>query len=327
MKIKEVKEFLHKLLNHKCPPPVFLWGPPGIGKSSLVKQVAEERGIELLDLRLSLLEPVDLRGIPSVNGDKCFWTRPPFIPEEGDGILFLDELNTASPSVQNSALQLVLDRKIGEHKLGDGWYIIAAGNRREDMAHTFKLSTPLISRFINIEVNCEIEEWVGYAIKKGLSEEIISFIQFRPELLLQLPQTSDTPFPCPRTWEYLSQVLPLTDNMDVWKGIVGEGAAYEFSSFIKIYKKIPDIQQILEGKKIYPDMKETSLLIATVVGVAKRAQPSHVSNVLSWTLELEEKMAVLCVHLLLQKGDGYRESFYNSPVRNKWINKFGGFIL
>jgi hypothetical protein len=327
MKIKEVKEFLHKLLDDKCPPPVFLWGPPGIGKSSLVKQVAEERGIEIIDLRLSLLEPIDLRGIPSVKDDKCFWTRPPFLPDEGEGILFLDELNTASPSVQNSALQLVLDRRVGEHKLGDGWYIIAAGNKREHLAHTFKLSAPLISRFINIEVDCDIDDWTEYAIKKGFAEEVISFLQFRPELLLQLPPTSDTPFPCPRTWEYLSRILSFTDNIDVWKGIVGEGAALEFSAFCKIYKQIPDIQQILEGKKIYPDKNNLSLLVATIVGVVKRAKPEHISNVLSWTLGLEEKFAVFCVHLLMHKGDGYKEAFYKSPVKEEWIKRFGKFVV
>ena len=118
--------------------PTFLWGAPGIGKSSIVKQIADSLNIGFIDLRLALMDPTDLKGIPFYDKEShsALWAPPAFLPRDGTGILFLDELNSAPPSVQASAYQLILDRKVGEYELPDGWAIVSAGNRESDRGVT-----------------------------------------------------------------------------------------------------------------------------------------------------------------------------------------------
>ena len=135
--------------NRKTGIPTFIFGAPGVGKSQMVHQAAD--GDTVIDVRLSMLDPVDLRGLPTVkqncDGESVVeWARPEFIPSEGKGIIFFDELNTAPAAVQNAALQIILDRKCGPHKLGDGWYIVAAGNKASHKAHVNPLSAPLRNR-------------------------------------------------------------------------------------------------------------------------------------------------------------------------------------
>jgi len=143
MRSKDITETLGALVDQKLP--TFLWGAPGIGKSSVVKQVAEAKGIGFIDLRLSLMDPTDLKGIPFYENraHQAVWAPPSFLPREGSGILFLDELNTAAPSVQASAYQLILDRRVGEYELPEGWAIVAAGNRENDRGVVYRMPLPL----------------------------------------------------------------------------------------------------------------------------------------------------------------------------------------
>jgi hypothetical protein len=290
-----VKKFLASLLKREAKevPSVFLWGPPGIGKSSLVRQVAEKEGIGIIDLRLSLLDAIDLRGIPATEGKNCFWTRPPFIPEEGNGILFLDELNTASPSVQNSALQLVLDRKVGEHKLGDKWYIIGAGNRLEDSSLVFQLADPLISRFIHIEVQISVDEWLSWAMKNEIDERIIGFLKFRPDLLLKIDENRNSiNFPCPRSWEFASILMEAgIDSVEAVESSVGIGVSAEFSGWLKVYDKLPDVEAILDGKKELELGKyEVSVLCAMGPVLIQKADTSQrLENLLKILTDIEDR--------------------------------------
>jgi hypothetical protein len=136
--------------------PVFAWGGPGIGKSAIVSQLADRLGIPLKDVRALLLDPVDLRGLPFLRSDgRSKWATPEFLPQTGSGILFLDELNAAPAMVQASCYQLVLDRRLGEYALPDGWAIIAAGNRDSDRAVTTRMPTPLRNRFVHLEFEVE----------------------------------------------------------------------------------------------------------------------------------------------------------------------------
>ena len=141
MKASNISTVVNKLIDQKLP--VFIWGAPGIGKSSIVKQIAKQRELEFIDLRLSLLDPTDLKGIPFFNSEtkEGIWAKPSFLPSKQDskGILFLDEINTAPPAVQASAYQLILDRKVGEYELPEGWSIVAAGNRENDRGVVYKM--------------------------------------------------------------------------------------------------------------------------------------------------------------------------------------------
>ena len=236
MKASRLATVLETLLDQ--PWAAFIWGAPGIGKSSIVSQAAESRGMPLIDLRASLLDPTDLRGIPMIKNGTAVWCPPAFLPKKSDkpGILFLDEINAAPPLVQAALYQLILDRRIGEYELPEGWHIIAAGNRREDKAVTFRLSSALANRFIHLELEVDRGDWHAWAVKRGIAPEVIAFIKYRPNLL-QASSDGEEAFATPRSWEMVSDVVKQFGSVeqarDVIPGIVGTGPAVEFLNFAK----------------------------------------------------------------------------------------------
>ena len=230
--------------------PMFLWGPPGIGKSQIVAQVAAELKLPLIDIRAVLLDPVDLRGVPSVENGSTRWNPPIFLPTEGEGVLFLDELSQAPDSVQSSLLQLVLDRKLGEYRMPDGWRILAAGNRVTDGTFSRKISKALGSRFAtHLELAVDLDEWCAWAINNDVPAEIIGFLRLRPDLLHHFdPKAQGNSFPCPRVWANVGQFmgkLPLEAELPFFAGALGFGPAAEFTSFLQIYRDLPDIEAIM----------------------------------------------------------------------------------
>ena len=159
--------------------PVFIWGPPGVGKSSVIAQLARSLSLSLRDIRALLLDPVDLRGLPYVAEGRSKWAVPEFLPADGAGILFLDELNAAPAMVQAAFYQLVLDRRLGEYMLPAGWVIVAAGNRDGDRAHTTRMPTPLRNRFVHLDFEVDAQEWSEWAIGASIRPEVIAFIRFQ----------------------------------------------------------------------------------------------------------------------------------------------------
>src|SRR5215471_16461268 len=222
---------------------VFIWGSPGSGKSAVVNQLAAELGIALRDIRALLLDPVDLRGLSFVGKDgRSQWSTPDFLPQDGEGILFLDELNAAPAMVQASCYQLVLDRKLGEYTLPGGWAIVAAGNRDSDRAVTTKMPTPLRNRVVHLEFEVDLQEWCEWAIQNGIRPEVIAFLRFRPELLSAFDRDQNA-FPSPRSWEFVSRILASSPDKTVehelFAGAVGAGAATEFSGFVRMFRELP----------------------------------------------------------------------------------------
>jgi len=236
--------------------PVFLWGGPGIGKSALVGQLAVNMQRVLRDLRLLLLDPVDLRGLPRIGSDgQTQWSTPDFLPRDGEGILFLDELNVAPALVQASCYQLVLDRKLGEYTLPEGWAIIAAGNRDSDRGATTRMPTPLRNRFVHLEFEVDVQEWSEWALRAGMRPEVIAFLRFRPDLLSQFDRDANA-FPSPRSWSFVSKILdgatsPETEHQLI-AGTVGQGAATEFAAFLATYRNLPNIDAILMNPEKEP---------------------------------------------------------------------------
>ena len=229
-RIEEVK------VSHKTRWPVFLWGPPGVGKSSIVRSIAKQKKLELLDVRASLLDPTDLRGIPTVEKGKAKWCPPSFLPSDpkSKGLLFFDELNAAPPLVQASLYQLTLDRCVGEYKLPDGWSILAAGNRAEDRSVTFRMPAALINRFVHLDYEVDFEDWRDWAVVNKMHPLVVGFLSTRRELLFNMDKP-DKPFPTPRSWEMVSDILSSQDSFkdcqDIILGIVGEGAMMEFIGY------------------------------------------------------------------------------------------------
>jgi MoxR-like ATPase len=224
--------------------PVFIWGGPGVGKSAVTHQLAQALKIPLQDVRALLLDPVDLRGLPFLGSDgRSKWATPEFLPQNGSGILFLDELNAAPAMVQASCYQLVLDRKLGEYSLPEGWAIIAAGNRDSDRGATTRMPTPLRNRFVHLEFEVDVQEWSEWAIQSAIRPEVIAFLRFRPELLSAFDRDANA-FPSPRSWEFVSRILDSLDSQsnpsiehEVIAGAVGSGAATEFSGFLRMFRE------------------------------------------------------------------------------------------
>ena len=243
-----VKALLESLLLGTWP--IFIWGPPGVGKSSLVKEVGLERDLPVIDVRAPLLDPTDIRGVPSVVDGRAVWSPPSFLPREGEGILFFDELNAAPPLVQASLYQLTLDRAVGEYHLPIGWRIIAAGNRAKDSSIVHRMPAALSNRFIHLDFEVSVDDWRGWAIRSKIHPLITGFIGTRPELLFDM-RSPERGFPTPRSWHMLSDALSnfrdFATALDLIIGIVGEGAALEFHGYISNALNEEAIRKIIEN--------------------------------------------------------------------------------
>ncbi|MGB0712628.1 MAG: AAA family ATPase, partial [Gammaproteobacteria bacterium] len=209
------REFLAASENQHTP--VMLWGPPGVGKSQMIAQVASRHDVAVIDIRLSQMEPSDLRGIPFRSGDLVEWAVPALLPDvdrHGEkGILFLDEITSAPPAVSAAAYQLILDRRLGEYAIPEGWAIFAAGNRQGDRGVTYTMPAPLANRFSHFEVEAHLDDWVSWAYANGMDERVIGFLRFRPELLFDFdPAHNPVAFPSPRSWEFAHRALRKFDD-------------------------------------------------------------------------------------------------------------------
>lgn len=279
--ISSLTQSLNILIKNKIQHSVFIWGAPGIGKSTAVRDVARQNNMELVDLRISQLAPTDLRGLPYVEKGVAKFAPPTFLPQDGQGILFVDEFNMASPSMMGIAQQLILDREVGDYKVPDGWYIVAAGNRSKDKAAVSQMPAPVANRFIHFNVEANLESWKEYAIVKGIDEQIISFLNFRQQLLFNFNKNA-TAWPSPRSWEFANSLLKVGLSIE---SAVGEGAAAEFNAYQTVYSKLPDIDQILTGEEIEVPT-EPSLMYAICGALISRAKTAeHFFNGMKWLIK------------------------------------------
>ena len=292
--------------------PVFLWGGPGIGKSAIVRQLAELLKIPLQDVRALLLDPVDLRGLPFLGSDgRSKWATPEFLPQEGSGILFLDELNAAPAMVQASCYQLVLDRKLGEYTLPDGWAIVAAGNRDSDRAVTTRMPTPLRNRFVHLEFEVDLQEWSEWAIRGGIRPEVIAFLRFRQELLSVFDRDANA-FPSPRSWEFISRILDAKPDQavehDLFAGAVGSGAATEFSAFMRMFRELPNIDAILLNPLKEPVPENAAAQYAVASALARCASDTNFDRVCLYLKRMPTEFRVLCVRDASLREPGVRHT-------------------
>ena len=272
------REFLSTREGHHTP--VMLWGPPGVGKSQMIAQVGQRHDIPVIDIRLSQMEPSDLRGIPFRSGERVEWAEPAILPHvdsHGDeGILFLDEITSAPPSVSAAAYQLILDRRLGEYQVPERWAIFAAGNRQGDRGVTYTMPAPLANRFAHFEVDTNLDDWVSWAYANGIDERVIAFLRFRPELLFDFdPAHNPVAFPSPRSWEFAHRALKkfadVSDLLvDSLQACVGPAAGIELGAFVNNLDKLPDIDAILEGEEV-PIPKEVDLQYAVASALVGRA--------------------------------------------------------
>lgn len=261
--------------------PIFLWGPPGIGKSQGIASFAHRRKSPIIDLRMAQTEPTDIRGIPYYNKEtnKMEWAHPIELPTQEFAsqyesvFLFLDELNTAPPAVQAAAYQLVLDRRVGTYVLPDNVYIIAAGNRETDRGVTYKMPSPLANRFVHLEMRPDAESFIEWAQDEGdIHADVVGYISFAKHHLFEHnPNSASKGFPTPRTWHYVSNVLKKypADSFLVnafIAGAIGDGVAAGFIQQRKYASKLPTGEQILSGAvtEIPKDIELSSMYILSV---------------------------------------------------------------
>lgn len=308
MKATHIKKALKTLISTKQP--TFLWGPPGVGKSQVVAQLAGEEKLLLIDVRAILLDPVDLRGLPHVNGDnRAHWCQPDFLPREGNGILFLDELNAAPQLVQAACYQLVLDRKLGEYSLPDGWSIIAAGNRETDRAVTNRMPSALANRFVHLAFEVDLEDWVKWALGAGIQTEIISFIRFRPGLLHSFdPQKNEKAFPSPRSWEFVSKILSASPDASIeyelLKGTIGEGASAELVGFLKIFRKLPNPDVVLMSPNTADVPSDPATLYAICGALARKSSENTIDRIVQYANRLPAEFSVLLIRDCVRQSPG-----------------------
>jgi len=261
--------------------PLFLWGPPGIGKSELVAEIAQELGGHMIDLRLGQMEPTDIRGIPFYNKDtgKMDWAEPVDLPTKEFAsqypivVLFLDEMNSAAPSVQAAAYQLILNRRSGKYFLPDNVVMVAAGNRESDKGVTYRMPTPLANRFIHQEMRVDFPSYQEWAVKNNIHKDVVGYLSFAKQDLYDFdPKSASRAFATPRSWTFVSQILEDEDGdddtiMNLVAGTVGEGLAVKFMAHRKISGRMPKPEDILTGKVKDLDVKEVSAMYSLVISM------------------------------------------------------------
>jgi len=309
MKASEIKEVVRQAIRQpREMPPIFIWGGPGVGKTSVVYQTADEEGARKIEVPpAAVTDPTDWRGIPIPSDGKAVWLAPSFLPtEDVPSVLFLDEINVAAPLVQNTLLQLIIPpHRLGDYHLPSQCAVIAAGNREME-AFVHRMSPPLLNRFIHIDFEVDNDEWAKWAVQNEITPQIIGLLtKFRPELIYKFePQKKS--YPTPRSWEFASKILkngiPEELKFELVTGCVGEGAAIELRSYMEIWSQLPDLDAIIEGKDdTIP--AGVDLIYACCVGlVSKASKPSHYNRLLEYALKLEREYSVFLVKMLYQKN-------------------------
>ena len=279
------------------------------------------------------MDPVDLRGVPSIKEEQTVWMPPVFFPKDMDseGILFLDELNSAPPSVQAAIYQLVLNRKMGEYSLPKGWRIVCAGNRVSDRGVVFRLPTPLANRMVHLHVEARFDDFKLFAIKEKLHPFIIGFLGFRPDLLSTEPVVEDDSNPAfatPRSYHMLSSILKSTEEIGrispIIYGTIGYAAGIEFVSYVKVYEELPDVAAIYEGH--YPEIeKQPALLYALVSALVEyyKGTDAHKEHLFAFSETLPTEFGVMLIKDVIVKD----ESLATHPAFDAWLAKYGDYII
>ena len=287
---KAAKRAIRKAIQTRRP--VFLWGPPGIGKSDVVKQIGEAADREVIDVRLALWEPTDIKGIPYYNADagKMVWAPPAELPTDADStaIIFLDELNSAPPAVQAAAYQLILNRRVGTYELPKGVDVVAAGNREGDRGVTYRMPTPLANRFIHLEMKVDFDDWQEWATLNKIHPEVVGYVSFAKQDLYDFdPKGSSKSFATPRSWMFVSDLLN-DDDCDIdtlhnlIAGAIGDGLAIKFMAHRKIASKLPKAEDVLDGKVKDLKIKEVSAMYSLTTSLCYELKERAERKVKGW---------------------------------------------
>jgi hypothetical protein len=335
--------------------PIFLWGPPGIGKSDVVAEITRELNGHMIDLRMAQMEPTDLRGIPffNKNNEKMDWAPPIDLPDQELAdqhpivVLFLDEMNSAAPAVQAAGYQLILNRRVGKYVLPDNVVIVAAGNRESDKGVTYRMPMPLANRFLHVEMRSDFNTWQTWAVLNGVHKDVVSYLSFAKNDIYEFDaKSSSRAFATPRSWVFVSDLLKDEDSIDndtlftLVSGCVGEGLAAKFAAHRKISSKLPNPSDILNGTVTTLDIKEVSAMYSLVISMCyemkdmvdhKRVTPSEFNevfdNFLSYMMtNFEPELVILGSKIALKT---YNLDMDATKLKhfNEFHKKFGKYVL
>lgn len=328
-------------ISYETKTPIFIWGGTGIGKSETIKQTAQEiadkENLELsedtrdvkafgfLDIRISQLEPSDLRGLPvqDLKSETTKWLIPSWLPqdENSKGLIFFDELNLSPPSIQAVAYQLILDRRIGDYVLPKGWVIVSAGNRIEDKCSVFEMSSALCNRFLHATLrNPSVEDWTSWAVEQNIDGRIISFLNWKPTSFNRSGEKNkDKAFPTPRSWAFCSRLIDGRNDNSILTRLtasaVGEGTALEFTAFMKLQTKI-DFESILRNPKQIKKIEEIDLKYVLLGTLAEkyRKDKKLLLRILPCCDYLEPEFSVLLLRFLKAY---HQEHFKKEMIKTK----------
>ena len=323
-----------------------LHGRPGVGKTQIVAQLAEEIGASLFDLRLTTIEPQDLRGLPYYDHatQRTLWYRPEDLPDDPDrpAILFLDELTAAAPWLQPTVYGLLQERRVGRDRLPDSVFLVAAGNTVEDGAIAYDMGTGLSDRLIHIHVTASASDWLErFALPAGLNPAVTAFIRTRPDLL----ETTDAALrdgrmiaATPRSWERVSRIMDAgcdrRQRQIMVAGTVGQAVAAEFAVIADDIAATVQVDDMLAAGPaarlaLYPDtLHGLNALIYGLVGVLEHAETARVIDILAGIGTLAERrggrfgalplaeLTTYGMELLIQRGLdlGIEEAFLDAPA-------------
>jgi len=288
--------------------PVWIWGAPGIGKSEAVAQIAASRGAIVCDIRLSTFDPVDLRGLPMVIDGQTVWMRPGVWPTDAsrETILFFDEMDRAAPAVANAALQIVLDRRIGEHLLPSTVRIVAAGNGSTDARTTSKIGSAQANRFTHLYVEPDAESAARHWLAIGLDPALSAFIRFRgapdastgkPGLLMTTAQAGEHAFASPRAWAACNDFMGESDRdrHALIAGTVGSAPAAEFEAFLRMWRDLPSLDSILRDPAGAPVSNELNVNFAVATGLARKVDRHTMGAAVTYAGRMRKEFAVMMI--------------------------------
>ena len=322
--------------------PIFIWGPPGIGKSDIVSQITNTfEDSKLIDIRLSLWDPTDIKGMPyyAANDNTMKWAPPMELPDAAMAkkyktiVLFLDEMNSAAPAVQAAAYQLILNRRVGTYVLPDNVLIVAAGNRDADKGVTYRMPAPLANRFVHLELKVDFDDWFQWATENKIHTDVVGYLTFSKKDLYDFdPKSPSRSFATPRSWSFVSELLEDDDDenttTDLVSGSVGEGLAVKFMAHRKMASKLPNPSEILKGKVTELETKEISAMYSLTVSLCyelKEASDkgdkkfdSMVNNFLLFAMKnFDTELVVMCIKLALTQ--------YQLPIDPDEVDCFDEF--
>jgi hypothetical protein len=307
----------------------YLIGGAGLGKTTIVKDVAASMNMQCSILSLAQYDAGELGGwpVPSKDGTSMIRMRPDWMPTEGTGVLFLDELPQAPTANQNIAAQIVNERRVGPHHLPAGWVIVAAGNRTSDRAGTNNMPSHLKDRLMFLEVEADLEDTIAYFYAKRIDERVCAFLRFRPEWLHKFDRDANA-CPSPRSWERVSSImswgLDPVNQLEALAGQVGRAATADFHGFIKLYTTVPDMDELIANPMGAMISQDPAVMYAICAALSAKMNAKNAGNVVKYLMRLpQQEFAAFVIKDALSRDKTLKQT---DAVRD-WIMTVGKNLI